>query len=67
MQVKCTICDKIDELKDNSYQAKRLRNRRISMYLCRECYDRITEKTKNRHETGEFRLYREKKKKGLLL
>ncbi|RLL45199.1 DUF2197 domain-containing protein [Oceanobacillus piezotolerans] len=62
MQVKCTICDSIDTLNDDSLQAKRLRNRRIYMYLCRDCYNRIKEKTYQRIETGNFRLYKEKKK-----
>jgi uncharacterized protein YlaI len=61
MEVKCTICDKIDTLEDDSFLAKRLRNRRSYMYLCDECNDRITEKTNARHATGKFRLYRDKK------
>ncbi|MDC1541856.1 YlaI family protein [Candidatus Pseudothioglobus singularis] len=64
MKVKCTICDKIDDLDHDSFQAKRLRNRMNSMYLCKECYDRITEKTRQRLKSGKFRLYREKKKPG---
>lgn len=61
MQVKCTLCDKIDELEDDSFRAKRLRNRRSYMYLCDACYERIEVKTKERHATGKFKLYREKK------
>lgn len=64
MKVKCTICDKIDELADDSFQAKRLRNRRISMYLCKECHDRIKKNTNKRLKTGKFRLYKEKKNVG---
>jgi len=62
MQVQCTICDTIDEIDDDSYEAKRLRNRRIYMYLCQECYERIGKNTQKRHETGKFHLYREKQK-----
>ena len=61
MQVKCTICDRIDELPDDSFKAKKLRNRRTYMYLCDECYERIKVKTLARHATGKFKLYREKK------
>lgn len=61
MQVKCTICDEINELPDDSFKAKRLRNRRTYMYLCDECYDRIEIKTKARHATGKFQLYEENK------
>ncbi|RKQ37358.1 DUF2197 domain-containing protein [Oceanobacillus halophilus] len=63
MQVQCTLCDRIDSLEDNTLQAKRLRNRRIYMYLCRTCYERIDNKTKQRHATGKFQLYNEKKEK----
>ncbi|WP_085992512.1 YlaI family protein [Oceanobacillus senegalensis] len=62
MQVKCTLCDRIDSLMDNSFQAKKLRNRRRYMYLCDNCYERIDNKTKQRHATGKFRLYKEKKR-----
>ncbi|WP_188454523.1 YlaI family protein [Virgibacillus oceani] len=67
MQVKCVICDNIEDINDSSLQAKRLRNRRIHMYLCESCYQRIDDKTKARHASGNFRLYREKKKKNDLL
>ncbi|MFC3040203.1 YlaI family protein [Virgibacillus xinjiangensis] len=63
MQVKCTICDNIHTLEDDCLEAKRLRNRRIHMYLCQMCHDRIEEKTNKRHATGNFHLYRERKKK----
>ncbi|WBX79685.1 YlaI family protein [Virgibacillus salarius] len=61
MQVKCTICDNIESIDDHSFEAKRLRNRRIHMYLCQLCYERIEHKTKQRHATEKFRLYTEKK------
>ncbi|MYL47813.1 YlaI family protein [Virgibacillus halodenitrificans] len=63
MQVKCSICDTVEAIEDDSLQAKRLRNRRIHMYLCQDCYERIEKKTYERHATGDFQLYKEKKKK----
>ncbi|RDW18431.1 DUF2197 domain-containing protein [Oceanobacillus arenosus] len=63
MQVKCSLCDHVEVIDDNAPKAKRLRNRRIYMYLCETCYERIEYKTVQRHETGNFHLYREKKKK----
>ncbi|WP_337020190.1 YlaI family protein, partial [Oceanobacillus massiliensis] len=45
MQVKCSLCDKVEEIEDYSLKAKRLRNRRIYMYLCTPCYDRIEDRT----------------------
>lgn len=66
MQVKCVLCDMIENIEDNSLQAKRLRNRKIHMFLCQECYDRIYDKTKKRHATGNFSLYEQKKKKDLI-
>ncbi|SFD83312.1 Uncharacterized protein YlaI [Lentibacillus persicus] len=63
MKVQCVLCDEINDIEDNSLQAKRLRNRRIRMYLCPECYERIDNNTKKRHATGSFHLYDTKKKK----
>ncbi|WP_217585718.1 YlaI family protein [Lentibacillus saliphilus] len=57
MKVKCVICEKVESLKDDSPQAKKLRNRRIHMYLCQACDDRIAKKTIKRQETGRFRFY----------
>ncbi|KJE28428.1 YlaI family protein [Geobacillus thermoleovorans] len=58
MRVKCVLCDQIDTIDDESPLAKRLRNRPIHTYMCRDCHDRITEKTKLRLATGKFRFYR---------
>jgi uncharacterized protein YlaI len=58
MRVKCVLCDQIDTIADESLLAKRLRNRPIHTYMCKECYDRIAEKTKARLATGKFRIYR---------
>ncbi|GAB3068196.1 YlaI family protein [Virgibacillus ainsalahensis] len=63
MQVKCAICDNVQTLEDDSPEAKRLRNRRIHMFLCQSCYERIEYKTNQRHATGNFKLYEKKKKK----
>ncbi|MBO1003555.1 YlaI family protein [Pseudogracilibacillus auburnensis] len=62
MQVQCVLCDKIESINDNSYEAKRLINKRIQSYLCQTCYDRIETNTKKRHETGKFNLYRSNRK-----
>ncbi|MUK89572.1 DUF2197 domain-containing protein [Ornithinibacillus sp. L9] len=67
MQVKCVICDKVEGIGDDSLEAKRLRNRRIHMYLCDPCYDRVEKNTNKRHATGNFRLYREKKNSNELI
>ena len=62
MQVKCVLCDVVENIEDYSLEAKRLRNRKTHMYLCQSCNERIKEKTLDRHATGKFRLYEEKKK-----
>jgi uncharacterized protein YlaI len=61
MRVKCVICDTIENIKDDCFQAKRLRNRPIYTYMCKSCTDRITKKTEQRIATGNFHLYRSKK------
>lgn len=66
MKVKCTICDEIEDIDESSFQAKRLRNRRVNLYLCKVCHDRISVKTKARHATGKFRLFTEQKDNDLI-
>lgn len=61
MKVQCVICDSVENIDGHSLQAKRLRNRRINMYMCPSCYKRIEVNTKKRHATGNFRLYKEVK------
>jgi len=61
MRVKCVLCDKIESIENESPQAKRLRNRPIHTYMCKDCEARITNKTLKRIETGNFRLYQSKK------
>ena len=63
MKVKCVICDKIENIEDDSFKAKRLRNRPIYTYMCQLCYDRISEKTEERIATGNFHLYRSNNQK----
>ncbi|WP_106534662.1 YlaI family protein [Planomicrobium soli] len=58
MRVQCVICDKIEELNDDTLQAKRLRNRPIHTHMCDECHERITERTNERLASGSFRFYR---------
>ncbi|GKU82345.1 YlaI family protein [Niallia sp. NCCP-28] len=60
MKVKCVICDKIEDIDENSFQAKRLRNRPIHTYMCKDCETRITKNTQKRAATGNFALYRSK-------
>lgn len=67
MQVKCAICDAVEGIDDYSLEAKRLRNRRINLYLCKTCYERIGKKTKERHASGNFHLYKEMKNEDELI
>lgn len=62
MKVKCVLCDVIESINDHSFEAKRLRNRPIHTYMCKSCETRITEKTNKRLESGNFILYRSRKK-----
>ncbi|MGM9923313.1 MAG: YlaI family protein [Bacillus sp. (in: firmicutes)] len=54
MKVKCVICDTIETIPNDSPLAKKLRNRPIHTFTCQTCYERITEKTNARLETGNF-------------
>jgi uncharacterized protein YlaI len=58
MRVKCVICDIINELEDDSPQAKKLRNRPIHTYMCNPCHKRIEDKTRVRLATGNFVFYK---------
>ncbi|WP_173916600.1 YlaI family protein [Halobacillus sp. Marseille-Q1614] len=62
MRVKCVLCDSIENIDSFSLQAKRLRNRRITTYMCPSCNERIKEKTEKRLSTGNFRFNREIKR-----
>lgn len=57
MKVKCVICDKIEAIDTDSFQAKRLRNSPIHTFMCKECEERITRRTNERFATGNFKLY----------
>ncbi|WP_330938160.1 YlaI family protein [Bacillus licheniformis] len=63
MRVKCSLCDKIEKINDDTLIAKRLRNRPIHTYMCHECSERIKIKTENRMKTGRFKLYPHRKDK----
>ncbi|WP_050614646.1 YlaI family protein [Bacillus testis] len=54
MKVKCVICDKIESIDHNSPIAKKLRNRPIHTYMCQSCHDRISERTNERIQSGQF-------------
>ncbi|MDN7226077.1 YlaI family protein [Planococcus liqunii] len=58
MRVQCVICDTIEELVDDTLEAKRLRNRPIHTHMCKACHNRITERTKERLATGSFHFFR---------
>lgn len=58
MRVQCVICDKIEDLPADSLEAKRLRNRPIHTHMCKPCHDRISERTKERIDSGQFRFFR---------
>jgi uncharacterized protein YlaI len=60
MRVKCVICDKVESIENESLQAKRLRNRPIHTFMCKECDERIAEKTKVRVDSGKFQFNRPK-------
>ncbi|WP_243290842.1 YlaI family protein [Bacillus sp. FJAT-47783] len=61
MRVKCVLCDKINTIHDETLLAKRLRNRPIHTYMCEKCHERIATRTNKRIESGNFKLYRDKK------
>ncbi|MBT2581818.1 YlaI family protein [Planococcus sp. ISL-109] len=58
MRVQCVICDKIEELEEDTLQAKRLRNRPIHTHMCQECNERIAKRTEERLATGAFHFFR---------
>lgn len=57
MQVKCDLCERIDQIDANSLLAKRLLHQKVHSYLCEDCSNRIASKTHERYESGKFRLY----------
>lgn len=62
MRVKCVMCDTIEELVDDTLEAKRLRNRPIHTHMCKTCSERIELRTKERLATGKFHFYRSSRK-----
>lgn len=55
MEVKCVICETVNDIPDFSSTAKKLRNRPIHTYMCDPCSERIKTNTLARLETGNFR------------
>ncbi|MCE7794747.1 YlaI family protein [Salipaludibacillus sp. CUR1] len=55
MRVKCVICDVVESIDNQLPLAKKLRNRPIHTYMCQSCQDRITERTIERKQTGNFK------------
>ncbi|HEY8343036.1 MAG TPA: DUF2197 domain-containing protein [Calditerricola sp.] len=55
MRVTCFLCERVDEIDDNSLLAKRIRHRPLTPYLCPACHDRIAQKTlaRRRQSLGE--------------
>jgi uncharacterized protein YlaI len=60
MKVKCVICDKVENIENESLLAKRLRNRPIHTFMCKICETRIAERTKQRLASGKFQFNRPK-------
>lgn len=54
MRVRCVLCEREEELPNDAPEAKKIRNRPIHTYMCRECHDRISKKTAARLATGNF-------------
>ncbi|HYK71876.1 MAG TPA: YlaI family protein [Pseudoneobacillus sp.] len=63
MRVKCVICDKVETIENESLVAKRLRNRPIHTFMCKDCEERIAERTKIRLDSGKFQFNRPKTEK----
>src|SRR5690625_7935750 len=62
VNVKCILCDKVEQIEKNSLYAKKLRSDYLKLHLCKSCNERITKRTKSRHKTGKLKLYKTKKK-----
>ncbi|MFC4409347.1 YlaI family protein [Chungangia koreensis] len=62
MKVKCVLCDRLEELNEDTSMAKRLKNRPIHTYMCEECTKRIADRTCERIATGNFKFYRSSSK-----
>ena len=62
MRVKCVICDKIESIDDDSFQAKRLRNRPINTYMCESCSRSNYRKNRTENCLRKFPSIRKSKK-----
>ena len=58
MKAKCILCEKIDILDNDSFEAKKLINHPISTYMCTSCTDKISVQTKKRMKTGQYKVYK---------
>ena len=58
MRVQCVVCDTIHELDDDLPLAKKLRNRPIHTFMCKDCEERIARNTEKRLATGQFKFFR---------
>ncbi|GAJ99692.1 MULTISPECIES: YlaI family protein [Geomicrobium] len=56
MRAKCLLCDRVDSLNDEDPQTKKLRNRPIHTYTCKDCYERIAKRTEERLATGNYHI-----------
>lgn len=53
MRVTCFLCERVEEIDDNSLLAKRIRHRPLTAYLCPACHDRIAQKTLARRRQSQ--------------
>ncbi|HET7616118.1 MAG TPA: YlaI family protein [Bacillales bacterium] len=63
MRVQCVLCDRIDTLDDESPLAKKLRNRPVHTYMCKDCHERISLRTKEKFAKQPYFIYHRKQKK----
>ena len=42
MRVKCSLCEKLETIDDDTLVAKRLRNRPIHTYMCDDCQEPVS-------------------------
>lgn len=54
MKVQCVICEKVEEIDEDSYLGKKLRNHPLSTYMCNSCHQRVTENTEKRRMAGKL-------------
>ncbi|HET7629543.1 MAG TPA: YlaI family protein [Bacillales bacterium] len=62
MKVQCVLCEKVATLHDESALAKKLRNRPIHTYMCKDCDERIASKTKEKFSKHPYKIYHRSEK-----